>query len=65
MHGHNKQQKTNFFPASATCYGRKKISKYLATSFIGRRCKSDEQPTASVLLLSRVDHVTKLSENLN
>ena len=37
------------------------LSKYLATSFNGR-CKSDEQLTASVLFLSRVDHVTELSE---
>ena len=38
----------------------RKLSKYLATSFNGRG-KSDEQPTASVLFLSRVDHVTELS----
>ena len=53
--GHSKRQKLQPYLMDA-----RKLSKYLATSFNGRG-KSDEQPTASVLFLSRVDHVTELS----
>ena len=60
-HGHNRRQRTKFSQLLLYLMDARNLSKYLATSFIGR-CKSGEQPTASVLFLSSVDHVTELSE---